>query len=292
MGVVYSPESVRAGEIPQLGSQARAGHYLLNTLFNPESENGIVAGMVYGSTVYDRATVRSDLDILILHGNLQARAAIDALRQQIYCARNKFHVVVEPHVSSVNHRPSIGDPLYVKYLVDVAAQAPNWTRNDPISHIQIKQATPESVRRDATLYVERKAIKFAAISAANDRVDLRNMQRAFELPSSIGRKVTALFELEKDGAALANRSSLADTTLDCFVSAGETDLTESGVKAHSRLVTLDATYTELLDQTMKDGSIAEYTQWLNEAYPLACQDAQTLASAWFEVLYPDYPDES
>ena len=293
MGVVYSPEAVRDGKVPGPGAQAQAGKYLLDSLFKGNFENGIVAGMIYGSTAYGRATVRSDLDLLVLHDNALARIATDALRRQIVNVRDQFHVVVEPHISAAGHHTSLVDPLYEKHLEDVANQAREWTRNDPIPHMRIIKATEKAVRRDATLYAKRKSVRFATISAtAGERVDLVNLQRAFELPGSIGRKVTALYGMEKEGAALTDRPTLAGTALECLVAAGETSLTESGVEAHTKLVELDATYTDLLKRTMKDGDVAEYAQWLKDAYLTACQDAHVLAGAWLEALYPDYPGDS
>lgn len=291
MGVVFSPEAVASGNVPELGSQAVASDFVLDRLFNETATaEGLLAGMTYGSTTNESVGRRSDLDILIVYSAPFAAQSLDKCRRVFKSATDLFVVPIEPHISPI-YAGSTGradhqlDYTFHSHFQDVARKDDGrWTRNDPLSYLEMPVYSPGEIVAVTQGFVGNKVYKFAK-SATDEKRENKNIQRGLELPSSLARRVFDVVALTDDPVEFdrADRKSLSALSGE-YLNAYDLD-TEDGAQSHRALVDLDKEYSEILENTLNgDLPLSYYSAWLYSEYFNIQLHAVRLASAWQRVI--------
>ncbi len=299
MGKVFSVEEVSAGLVPEVGAHHAAARFVLDELFEQVTGDlyvgapGVDAALVYGSTVHE-PNRRSDVDVLLVYDATQAAVALPGIRTVLQAAETRYRVPIEEHVvprgALKNPLEHNIDPLFMRHLVAVQRNQPHWQRNSPIpASLFANSIDRDRVVEIAVAYCSGKAQQFArALMKRNDAIDLHTLQRAFELPATIGRKV--LVAIFSDGLApkVENRiifdkgwtTQLVKQLLESIggVHAGAADQL-------GKLATLNSDYSRLLEATLAgQTTTADYATWLSEHAQLAYQLAHDTSYSWTEVL--------
>ncbi len=173
------------------------------TEFKAENKANGFAGMVYGSTTFGYAGIRSDLDVL---GIIPAGTDMSAIHSRVadYIAEvaAKWQVPVEANVISVpdlaeRRRRFVRDSLFMEHLV-WTARSGKYVVGDVETYLQ-PHVTYDSARQQwlaaktATQYYTswKEAYFLAGSVAVLGRPNYHKLQRAFELPSALGRNCCA-----------------------------------------------------------------------------------------------------
>ena len=309
MGKVFSPEEIQAGHIPQEGAHEQAGHFLLDQLFEPSSllserqlnlyrtaTGCIDSAMVYGSTAFGRAGLRSDLDIFVNYREDQTRAALYLLREIFSEIEETYRVPVEPNVlpagalgNPLQHRV---DPLFAKHLLEVQGmEFPQWSYNDPVEALKdgvVSNEDTDFLRMVTVKYLNVKALKFSKAQVGyRGEVDLHVMQRGLELPSAIGRKILEVTNGEKVAETYCGRREDIAGLLDKRLEEILRGYPKGGwlATAQTQLSQLDGEYTQLLEATIANPELLpDYVEWLKERYPFVCQASTKVSRQWANII--------
>lgn len=303
MGVVYTPEQIRANAVPQPGAHQEAALFVLDELvttsewgeelreYRPQY-NGIVAAMAYGSTTTGKSTPRSDVDMLIVYERTHYDFAYRQIGQAARQSYERYGVIIEPNILPVSalRNPDMHDmdPLFIDHLLEVN-QDPQWSRNDPASQLAKLAVNPYDIARVGPIalkYASKKAHKFgSALAVAPEQLDCKLLQRAFEFPMAMGRK--ALPATRRPGESLPHISKKAETKRQVRDKLGELASANfpMAVRDTDFLEDKDQAYSELLQATVhEEVSPDEYGQWLQDVYPEVIKRAARLSTAWCEVV--------
>lgn len=306
MGKVYSPEQISSGNIPEAGAHEAAGQYALKELFpltvpaetsplprlfDPDGP-GVQSAMVYGSTAYGTAGIRSDLDILVFYDESQAHRALKHISSVFKQTEERFKVSVEANklpVGAIYDDLEHGlDPLFAEHLLEIHDTFNGqWCRNNPtggIERIAERAGNPAGVTALAHRYVSGRRNYFASTDLEGG-VDYAVFQRALELPSAVGRKVVAATMGDEDEPLdLSNRPAMNDRALEALM-AHMPKYDEEMVRNHESLYETDQKYSDLLANVI-DGknSIKDYTSWIEEKYLESIGMAYDLSQAWVDIL--------
>ncbi|HEX7633152.1 MAG TPA: nucleotidyltransferase domain-containing protein [Candidatus Saccharimonadales bacterium] len=310
MGRVYTPEIVERGYVPEPGAHAKAGKHILEVFeagFAADDRYPIASAMVYGSTTLGAATRRSDLDLLINYWSSDTeheQAAFDIIRSVTRGAQDRYHVYIEPTILQQTALDSPlennVDTLFRGHLADICSKQPEWCFNDPAGLIEsyslsdpqaIKINTQAGLKFLAIAYTSGKLRQLArGLSSPSDDPNYEMLQRALEVPASIGRKMVALASVNDSGSDLANRNN----SFKAFVELSsrldpkyQTLLPLDGEAMRNDLIALktaDDTYSALLESTLEGStSIGEYRDWITERYRPICRLAYRIACDWHQV---------
>lgn len=294
-----------------MGAHQEAAEYILDELFEPKAAGEehdsqqlfdlpdpyISSAMVYGSTAYGTSGIRSDLDILVFYEpSDHPSRTIGIIRDAITTASSRYDVSVEQNILPAdavdNDREHGMEPLFVQHLLEINDQfGDRWTRNNPTRGLQrIADRAEDSytVNALAMTYVSGRRNYFAkALTESTDEINYNALQRAFELPSAIGRKVVAATMTPDDEPLdLSSRPSMNQRAREALIDATVwDDSSESTVKTHDILYNLDGQYSVQLGRAL-DGelSIEEYGAWLETRYLYALELAHDLANTWTALL--------
>jgi hypothetical protein len=294
MGKVFSPEAIILGDYPEPGAHQAAAQDFVERLEEENYESGL-SGMVFGSVVLGFANVRSDLDGLgiISHGTDEFAIGV-RISEHIADVESSWKVPIEASVITdrdiaTRRHPVTEDSLFSEHLLQ-AARCGKYVVGDPEPHLlplaQFDSAHDQlqSASRIAKLYTAIKRKEFlSSLATGTDTPNYLKLQRAFELPSALGRKLLRLQELTEwavtneiphipsAGREFYARQSLAE---------GMAKLLEgTGHDAQAGwLVTHDGEYAQLLQGTLQGKTtIADYSSWLKAIYRPAIQHALRLA---------------
>jgi predicted nucleotidyltransferase len=317
MGKVFQPEMIIGDQVPHPGTHQMAGQFLMDALGGRDKSlgravdprlRGIPAHMIFGSVALGEANIRSDIDFLGIYepGDLDD---LEGLGDVFAETQRRYHTSIDPilYQSGSLHNTLLHsiDPSFAGHLLSIQ-RSRKWSRHNPLSGLFMDQ-TPEEVaeraRPAAAHYAALKLRQFTGgIALANSNrsmhPDLEIMQRAFELPNAIGRKVLDLTVAPSDTQDRKKSRSKADTlqeimlqTYDVANSAGfdANDI----MAALNGLIAMDSDYTLLLQNTIFDmSSYTEYSIWLVEMYLPALRKAHKVSDFWSRVLTEnlDEPD--
>ncbi len=283
MGVVYSPEEIRNGHIPRVGDHAALGRSLLDIV----GVNGsILAGVVYGSTAVDRASQRSDVDVLFIYrtGELLtslnlAKTALNDARSNGNFAKDEIHMEPSITLGSAS-RSGVSD--YISHFKRVCQNNTGWSVGDPLQYLDLTPVGQAEHQADVANFLAAKTEKFTKAAFASEP-DYKAMQRALELPVSIARKIQGLSSLSKGSLPSEDKQSM--------LSVGRSILLErrsrssNGVDAQTaqeKLVAFDQNYTWALSLAVR-GEI-DYLGFIARNYQPVIETAITLSSAWQEII--------
>jgi predicted nucleotidyltransferase len=294
MGRVYTTEQVFETGLPNPGAHEHAADELIKRI----ADDGEVSGaMIYGSTAQGRATLRSDVDVLVTYPSGEAAGILPHLRYIFKSVESAHHVVVEPHAidsqSIANPVRHNIDPLFAKELWNAWRQGA-WVFGDPLGNLKTFELTDKRVRTTAMAYASAKERQFTkSLLAFDGHADNMAMQRALELPAAIGRKVIAatnvLGEVDYDVVDKAQMRSLTKQRLKKLFefSTGQIDWTGSPdpVKNLEELEKIDERYDKILkaaDNTWMTS--AAYQDWLDSHYESTVSLARSYAYDWSELI--------
>lgn len=288
MGVVFSPEQIANRQIPDDGAHQRAGHYLLGAIENGRDELPSLRGaMVYGSTTFGRATRRSDLDILTILDPELSNQEVAVLSDLYADTYKKFQVEPEPSTLIIgdNATPQSHqlNAMFLRHLRYTQDTCPEWAINQPVDLIPCEPLSRETALRitiDYCSYKERRLLK----SRFSRELNVKQVQRSFELPSAIARKAIQAFSYNdtSDPAQLGRDelTSRARTLL-----AEQTDCPDASLTANDRLLDLDQEYSSVLDQAVDEAiSPEEYSAWISGHALESLDSARVLATSWKIII--------
>lgn len=317
MGVIFSPEAIENGHIPEQGAHQQAARLILDRLF-PDgsytmedevpgitaSETGVELVMAYGSTVDGLAGLRSDVDMLFIYPYAKAGIALPAIGEAVNQARRRYQVPIEKHIlaSEALYDPLLHsiDPLFADHLLEVERDRPEWVRTHNsivslLSDVILDQNDDEALRTLAVRYTSGKLRELGdALSSYDGEPDLTVMRRSLELPSAIGRKI--LPATRKPGEAtiphISQKAQMVTETL-ARLERWAPQWHDTAAAQMRRLADLDQAYNQLLRSTL-DGtaSLPEYKAWLEENYLEACKQAYAVAYAWIDIIRSQADRES
>lgn len=246
MGRVFTAGELATNQVPQPEDFREAAAYLLDRLHVDTADaNGTAGALVFGSTTKDGTTPRSDLDILIAH-NAEDRELSEVsqwYRSLFDTVRDTWSVPVE---SSIHRSRDLQnghhnvDPIFMMHLQTVGSE---WIVGvNPVSLITERGRTFEEV---FVQYVFAKQAKFskAQVHAPYEEVDCKALQRAFELPSALGRKALAVM-IKNEVIDADDYQNAPKSTVTAAISR---ICPEPVTKPMYELLALDNDYNEMLD---------------------------------------------
>ena len=285
MGVVYSPEEVASGHIARTGDHQRLGHYLLDAV-KPRSP--LLAGVVYGSTV-TTPSIRSDVDVLFIYGDGRENEALSYIKDIKAQARNDgIYAKVEEHFEPEFPliKPGQTDPQYLAHFRRVIASQSTWAVNNPLDYLCSTEPSEDELLRDVIGFVSGKRAKFAA-AATDDEMDYRVLQRAFELPVAIARKVkqvmTARYGEDAPTEDKHHMRRIGSEVLASFIEDG-VRYARLASELHLELSELDKAYTSVLQDSLRSKDVKGYDAYLRSSRTYTIETAFNLALYWQGVL--------
>jgi hypothetical protein len=301
MGKVFSPSAIAAGEYPKPGDHEAAA-LALTTEFEAENQETGFAGMILGSVASHFSGIRSDLDVLgVIPDDADVSRVQGRVADRIAGVAARWKIPIEAHLMTAGdlaeRRPRVmRDLLFIEHLAQVASDGEYVvgelaTHLKPLIEYDSAHEQWQAAKRTAENYGLFKAAYFLIGSLASfGKPDYYRLQRAFELPSALGRKLLRLNELTE----WANSHDDPDPSYPARGFYARESLAK-GVRrllAGTRyepcaawLVDHDAEYTKLLQSTMQgDTSIADYEAWLEGVHRPAMRRALALSIGAFLLV--------
>lgn len=286
MGKIFTPEQLEQGRVPELGAHEKAAEFVCEQLFfdqnifdeipqasSMERDNVIIAGLVHGSSTHGTTNIRSDLDnLLIVDSSCTSfgSATLAEITSHVFReAYRRFNVEVESNrieVGDIARRHHRIDPVFLNYLLR-AEENPDFSWNSPAT--MIRQGFSEEDFQPVNLadvlcrYTADKIAKFDK-AMNTEEMDYHAMQRAFELPKNLARKVLSALDPDFSVQA-ASTQEILDGMLEFYNS--QVLAAGRSIGNLETLVSLDREYSELLDDITKGRkSIGDYTAWITRCY--------------------------
>jgi len=293
MGRVFTPEQIRMEKIPRVGDMQAAGRHILGLLIDDDDTEKVVhSALVYGSVAMGQADMRSDLDLLVNYESEHHMACINRVASVTTEAETVYSVAVEAQLYEVGDIPvpqSLGlDPFYAAHLLEAQnLRNPSWHINFPVDAHTFQEAAQlpiEQVREICYQYLVAKTTHFTwPLVHEDEDIDYHVLQRTFELPTAIGRKILpALYSLEqvpKPGNESAMKEMVRDATKHLFEDSDEV------LGAYNELEAMDRQYSRMLEDVTKDLiTLDEYETWINNVYREALRRAVLISSSWSREL--------
>lgn len=276
MATVFSPEAVAAGHIPQEGAHNFAAQQLMSYAGELAAQGAQVHLLVYGSVGSGRPAVRSDMDVVAVIDTYLDDGVAEEVATTLADISRATHVPIDARVVTMRelHRDPglLGDELFVEHLTD--AQATSAYQSGDVSGRlreagmvgigELHQALRAQTAAERILpYLVEKAERFSRALGEED-YRVKDIQRALELPASLGRKMGRLLQLtgELDGGLenLLVRRDAERVPLQLL------DLTrDNGWTAARALNQLNADYERMLRAvTNRRMSVRDYDRWLRD----------------------------
>lgn len=312
MGKVFSPEELRAGQIPVEGAHTAAADFIVEQLFYDQKafsddplafiETAISSGMVHGSATHGTATIRSDIDTVVIL-RYHDVSTLDTIRSVFAETQSRYNVPIEANLLSlddVHEKTHRIDPLFLRYLFEAQENSNyswNWPASSIGSHFSKHDYSQISLARVNQRYTAAKSASFAKALTLEGDGELHRLQRALELPKNLGRKILAMCDANFSAWSTSTDEILSG--LDSFVEGRAFAYDrEYGSDLKSKLRSLleyDSEYSDLLAQTIsEDVSIQTYEEWLNarkrDVFFLAlqiCGQTQTVLMRYMRELRSD-----
>ena len=288
MGVIYTPEQLSSGRIPDETAHRRAGRFIIERFSDLHAEApDFRGGMIYGSAHFN-PTIRSDLDILTVLDPSVSPQTIDQILAIYREVGQQFSVQPEANTLLLNEKSSWHDhkldALFGVHLEAILRDNPESAVGDFRHLLKFDELSPEkalAIVHEYAVYKERRFVK--SLTHTGEGIDYARLQRAFELPSALGRKAIAAFSINaRVDYAQLGRDRLSTECLDIL---STQTLNENAHLAHTQLATNDATYTQLLHDTLVgDVSLDDYEGWLADVSRPAIHNARVLSTAWKQII--------
>lgn len=304
MGVVYPEQDVALGNVPDASGidHLRAAHLFFDSLTAPDTPtHGNVKVMILGSVVTGHATRRSDLDYFLVREPCEGE---ETMRQRlhiesaVHAARTRHHVRLEGQQFTQRDvmRGGIGDPLWLKHVVDIQDSHPEWVHGQPIEplrsyaiDLRTDLDAPEKrsvLARDTLEYFGHKinVLEEAGDFDHTQMSDLHLLQRALEAGKAYTRKGIAILALEGtffDNADVTDRDNMqqhSEIVLDRIDGTGQLQ------RATEVINGLDREYDDVLDEALASGETSAYRTWLSDSYLRACAAALRLAKGYYDYI--------
>lgn len=298
MGKIFTAESVAREAVPHLGSQERAAYEFMEMTSDIPH---LKAAIVFGSTALGNARRRSDVDIAVAyeesadlsdffinlrdtvqvlpHGELVEPFIIDSRSLTDSTAALQGDVFMAEHLrltARASKIPGIN--------ADIFANMP-----DPLTELPPAQAAALA-EQVATNYVTNKIRKFFNASRQNDTSNYHRLQRAFELPTAITRKLVRLQTVRSRYSHQAFQAHFYDR--DNLAQEGQKlneVLGDEWTRCSAWLIERDKEYSELLEDTL-EGSlpISAYQRWLDNVAQPSFDQALRLSVAALAIRESTY----
>lgn len=274
MGKVFTSESVARETVPRSGDQERVANAFIEAVADiPHLD----ATIVFGSTALGNANRRSDTDVALAYGEKGNSSEFFIALRDIIQALPQGELI-EPFIAS---RRNLADPttslhsdaFMAEHLKLVARESTLLSINpelfanmpDPLSELPSDQAATLA-ERVVTNYLENKIRKFFNASRQNDIENYHRLQRAFELPTAITRKLLRLqtvrshYRTEVFQAQFYDRDNLAHESQQLSQLLGR-----EWAQHSAWLIERDGEYSQLLEDTIEGTtSIETYQTWLDD----------------------------
>lgn len=275
MGRVFLERQIENGEVPTLEDFNYAAQYFRSSV-EQEIEAGTVDGaVIFGSVAIGAATIRSDLDCMIVPVDHSAEAfdAIARIRGAVF---NYAHRV--PVNSSLHHRTRLAsgnheiDRFFGSHLTGEQRVV---IGNDPADYMRFRDTPAEDILLGYIAHKMRGVAQLPITYTPEEHA--KAMQRILELPLAVGRKaLRAIDEIEGSTTATtdsANKSLVAERSLALF--------SELGVDgAARRILEFNGYYDEELEWAMSTKRTHGYAKFFEELDALTPE-----ASQWLDALY-------
>jgi hypothetical protein len=253
--------------------------------------------MVFGSVALGCAGVRSDLDVLgIIPPGEDEMALSERVARHFAEVSNRWKVLTEGSVitsqdiASRRH-PLTEDSLFTEHLLYMARSG-KYTVGDPaasllpLNEFDSAQSQMQAAGSITALYtaIKRKEF-FTGLAAESDAPNYHKLQRAFELPTAIGRKLLRLQELREWSVASQQPHALQSSDesyrrIDLAASIKDYLQGTDGEQPANWLLGHDQEYSCLLQDTLQgEVAMTDYEDWLGKAYRPAISQALRLTIA-------------
>lgn len=275
MGRVFSEEQIKNGEIPTPADFEQAVRH-----FRSSVEEGIASGsldgaVVFGSVAIGAATIRSDLDAMIVPID-HSPEALQALKR-VHGDVDDYARYV-PVNTSLHHRNRLAsgnheiDRFFGSHLTGPQRIV---IGSDPAEYMQFNTLPA----RDILLaYVCHKMRGISRLTVTfNNEEYFKGLQRLLELPLAIGRKALMVID-EIEGTSVAttdsaNKHVVTERVLTLFE--------EMGVEGTAKkILDYDSYYNDELEEVIRTRHLDGYTHFLEELDELALE-----ASPWLDELH-------
>lgn len=299
MGKVFSPEEIRAEQVPEEGAHYNAARFIMERLFNDSvgtvlSPNGIRAGMIHGSATHGTANIRSDLDVLATYQLSKNNDPLRVMHDVFEEVQTKFQVPVESNVLSiedVSSRTHKIDPLFLRSLLQ-AQENSEFSWNWPATYIALgfkeQDFTHAALLQTVWRYVGAKNASFAKALAIDSEEHYLRVQRALELPKNLGRKVLGML----DEGFVASTTPTEDIIgglnrfiKDCADNEYSASSAEDMSDGIAILTEQDKIYSELLSDTLSgQKSLEQYERQLYTESRFALSVALSVGNSMSNLL--------
>jgi|GEM_PF-6422124 hypothetical protein len=296
MGVVYSPQEVSLGHIPQQGDHMRLARYLLGAI---EESDSLLAGAVYGSTassvgiVHDTvlmsgAEIRRDVDFFVIFKDSRFREGFQAIRD----AKRRAVVAgcyarAEEHTESdvLLLRPGQVDKQYIGHFERIARQYPSMIVGEPLNYLDLAPFNPTELLFSVRQYLAAKSGKFG-VASLDLSPEPRVIQRCLEAPVAITRKVMQPMQMYLGQSTPTEDKAgihAAATVLINVASESQPEQAQIVRDSHEALKRYDKEYSELLEATVAATDARElrtYQAWLDGNGTPIAEEAFRLSRGW------------
>lgn len=274
MGKVFNAESVAREAVPWPGDQERVAREFMDTATNIQ---GLDAAIIFGSTALGNANRRSDIDVAVAYND---KGDLPAFFTELRDTVQSFPQgeLIEPFVvgnqSLTDAKTALQGDVFMAEHLRLAARESDLpginadafaTMPDMLTELPPAQAA-SLAEQVATTYITNKVRKFFNASRQNDTSNYRRLQRAFELPTALTRKLVRLQTIRSQyhnqafQAQFYDRDNLAHESQQLSESLGN-----EWTQCSTWLIEKDQEYSQLLENTLEGSvSISAYQKWLED----------------------------
>ncbi len=264
MGRVYTFHEIKDGKIPKPADFLNAKKELYTFLDTLYTRGLITGGKMFGSVAIDKAGPRSDLDVVIIGSPGTIFEIIGHTCAEIYTKHSVGvePILIDPYLGEQGLHPL--DYFFLESVKNIPSDG-NLVGIDPGKLLRVPELT---VFQTHTSYLTQKLRRFSRANLdlyGNPPFDRnKELQRALEAPISIGRRSLQVLDCMGITGTLTTDSKIS--VINQFLQ--ETALSElhSGFVG---LLSLDAQYTQLLEDQLHKPVAAEYEEALCNLYSRA-----------------------
>lgn len=311
MGKVFSSEEIARERVPEIGAHYLAADHIIEMVTGGQQtlpgmprfdvadspsrpRDGIESLLVYGSTALRTANRRSDLDVAIVY-DVSSPHPLKVCQGIFRQVSHEYNLPIETSAHPVGalgnglrHTIDISFARHLHQMDDTSSWRygkpiwPNWEQQD--SHATIDRLLPATLA-----YLANKRKSFAGALLEDDRQpDYKRLQRAFEVPAAIGRKIVMLYHSSgPEEVDPANKVQASEFVLAKMAEIADNDprVEPGAIEKFRLLCNQNSYYTNLLEQTVTgQTTLADYRQWLQENYLAAYEFAHDTSLFWEQVL--------
>jgi predicted nucleotidyltransferase len=298
MGKVFTSAELESQNYPWPDAHYEAAAVLMGVCVDLRDSLGAVdSACVYGSVALGMANLRSDVDGICLlnrrENEYETRLQMARTIQEVEAG---YRVPVDFsiwHADDWRARRGVSanDYLFLEHIVPTA-ETSKYRVGQPADVLR-QAMTPNSAgeqlafaEQSVESYLVNKTHFFTHKLSHGGTIKERALalQRAYELPSALGRKVLRVMSLREWESGHTD-PHLADSSPDNYIRSPlaeglVTELDDEGRSAAAWLMQNDALYSQLLESTVKGSTnLREYAEWIYAQRTEALQQALRLSLA-------------